>query len=222
LAAKLKAVKKMQNQGVKFRYTLQRTMIIYFLLIGFATLLLGVEFINDTYSPKLRGAWLSNIERVVGQEIDSPEIFIPLDQLRNKAILLICIIMSVVVIVLMMFIKNITGPLQHMIEKTNEISKGDLSQTISIDANNELAELGMVINEMSSNLQEIIHFSLNTCVSGHQLISDTTSLLNHNEPNPKEIHTIKEKLNSLDTELTTLKSIVDCFKFYSINEQPHA
>ncbi|MCK5914850.1 MAG: HAMP domain-containing protein, partial [Deltaproteobacteria bacterium] len=153
----------MQRQNWKFRYTLQRTMVVYFLLIGFAALLLGVEFINETCSPELRGAWLTNIERVVGQTIESPDIFQPLDQLRNKAILLICIIMSVVVIVLMMFIKNITGPLQHMIEKSNDISNGDLSQTIRIDANNELTELGAVINEMSSNLQEIIHFSLNTC-----------------------------------------------------------
>ena len=211
----------MQPQETKFRYTLQRTMIIYFLLIGFATLLLGVEFINDTRSSELRGAWLSNIEKVVGQTIDSPDIFKPLEQLQNKAILLICIIMSVVVIVLMMFIKNITGPLQHMIERTNEISKGDLSQTICIDANNELAELGMVINEMSSNLQEIIHFSLNTCISGSRLIKETADLLDHSELKHDDLCTAKNKLDALEMELKTLKSIVDCFKFYSINENLH-
>ncbi len=211
----------MHARDSKFRYTLQRTMIIYFLLIGFAALLLGVEFITETYSSELRGTWLANIEKIVGRTIDSPDIFQPLDQLRYKAVLMICIIMSVVVIVLMMFIKNITGPLQHMIEKSNEISQGDLSQTITIDANNELADLGSVINEMSSNLQEIIHFSLNTCVSGSKLISDAATLLDHSSLRPEELLETKNKLAELDTELATLKNVVDCFKFYSIDESPH-
>lgn len=211
----------MHTQDPKFRYTLQRTMIIYFLLIGFAALLLGVEFVSETYSSELRGAWLTNIEKIVGQTIDSPDIFQPLDQLRYKAVLMICIIMSVVVIILMMFIKNITGPLQHMIEKSNEISQGDLSQTIHIDANNELADLGDVINEMSSNLQEIIHFSLNTCVSGSKLINDTTTLLDHSSLTAKELLASKNRLAELDTELATLKNVVSCFKFYSIDERPH-
>ncbi|MEA3333577.1 MAG: HAMP domain-containing protein [Pseudomonadota bacterium] len=196
-------------------------MIIYFLLIGFAALLLGVEFITETYNSELRGAWLTNIEKIVGQTINSPDIFQPLDRLRYKAVLMIGIIMSVVVIVLMMFIKNITEPLQHMIEKSNEISKGDLSQTITIDANNELADLGGVINEMSSNLQEIIHFSLNTCVSGRNLISDATTLLDQSSLIPEELLETRNKLAELDTELTTLKNVVDCFKFYSIDETPH-
>lgn len=211
----------MNNRDSNFRYTLQRTMIIYFLLIGFAALLLGVEFITETYNSELRGAWLAHIEKIVGQTIDSSDIFQPLDRLRYKAVLMIGIIMSVVVIVLMMFIKNITGPLQHMIEKSNEISKGDLSQTITIDANNELADLGSVINEMSSNLQEIIHFSLNTCVSGRELISDATTLLDQSSLKPEELLETKNKLTGIDTELETLKNIVDCFKFYSIDESPH-
>jgi len=196
-------------------------MIIYFLLIGFAALLLGVEFVTETYSSELRGAWLGNIEKIVGQAINSPDIFLPLERLRFKAVLMICIIMSVVVIVLMMFIKNITGPLQHMIEKSNAISRGDLSQTITIDANNELADLGSVINEMSSNLQEIIHFSLNTCVSGRELIGDVTKLLEQDLPPAAGLKVSREKLAELDTKLATLKNIVDCFKFYSIDEDSH-
>jgi HAMP domain-containing protein len=134
---------------------------------------------------------------------------------------MICIIMFVVVIVLMMFIKNITGPLQHMIEKSNEISRGDLSQTIEIEANNELADLGNVINEMSSNLQEIIHFSLNTCLSGRRLIDEANTLLSQDPPDGPELAELRQKLAVLDNELATFKNIVNCFKFYSIEENPH-
>ncbi len=208
----------MAHREANFRYTLQRTMIVYFLLIGFAALLLGVEFVTETYSGELRVAWLSNIEKIAGHAISPQNVFQPLEHLRFKAVLMIFIIMLVVVIVLMMFIKNITGPLQHMIEKSNAISQGDLSQTIQIDANNELADLGGVINEMSSNLQEIIHFSLNTSVSGRELISEITGLITPDSPSPQTLLAARERLAELDNKLVTLKSIVDCFKFYSINE----
>lgn len=38
----------------KAKHSLQRTMIIYFLLIGFASLLVGVEFIVDTHGQELK------------------------------------------------------------------------------------------------------------------------------------------------------------------------
>ncbi len=189
-------------------------MIIYFLLIGFAALLLGVEFTRETYSHNLTGPSLA-------ATASGPEAGPAIEHLRHKAILMICIIMFVVVIVLMMFIKNITGPLQHMIEKSNEISRGDLSQTIEIEANNELADLGNVINEMSSNLQEIIHFSLNTCLSGRRLINEAGSLLQESPQGGKELVKLQEKLAELDEELAAFENIVDCFKFYSIDENPH-
>ncbi len=193
-------------------------MIIYFLLIGFAALLLGVEFARETYSHNLTGTALTaTAEPASGAPAGAAAI----EHLRHKAILMICIIMFVVVIVLMMFIKNITGPLQHMIEKSNEISRGDLSQTIEIEANNELADLGGVINEMASNLQEIIHFSLNTCLSGRKLINEANGLLGNPAPKSEELAELRKKLAELDAELAAFKNIVDCFKFYSIDEHPH-
>jgi HAMP domain-containing protein len=209
----------MEKRGANFRYTLQRTMIIYFLLIGFAALLLGVEFTRETYNRDLAGPRIA--ADAGSRSTAESDALQAIEHLRHKAILMICIIMFVVVIVLMMFIKNITGPLQHMIEKSNEISRGDLSQTIEIEANNELADLGNVINEMSSNLQEIIHFSLNTCLSGRRLIDEANTLLSQDPPDGPELAELRQKLAELDNELATFKNIVNCFKFYSIEENPH-
>ena len=38
-------------------------MIIYFLLIGFASLLMGVEFLIDTHGPELKEKLVSNFEK---------------------------------------------------------------------------------------------------------------------------------------------------------------
>ena len=41
----------------KSKYSLQRTMVVYFLLIGFAALLVGVEFIAETQGDDMRQAF---------------------------------------------------------------------------------------------------------------------------------------------------------------------
>jgi len=150
-------------------------MIIYFLLIGSASLLMGVEFLFDTHGPELRAELVSNFEQNSKNQMEIDQVFVPVEKLRNKALLMIAVIMVVMIMVLTMFIKNITEPLQHMIESSKEISKGDLRQTIKIQSNNELAELGNVINEMSSNLQEIILLSKNMCSAGKDFVSKTSS-----------------------------------------------
>jgi len=45
--------------NAKSKYSLQRTMVIYFLLIGFAALFVGVEFIAETHGQEIRQAFLS-------------------------------------------------------------------------------------------------------------------------------------------------------------------
>lgn len=200
----------------KPKYTLQRTMIIYFLLVGFASLLVGVEFVAETHGRNLRGYWLAQIEQQTETGLDRNAIFQPLDHLRNKAVLMIGIIMSVMVIVLTMFVKNITEPLQHMIEKAKNIARGDLSQTIRIEADNELADLGGVINEMASNLQEIIHLSRNTCHSGGEAVIRARALLDRNSLAPADLADVRTHLGHLEDELTALNELVGCFKFYAI------
>jgi nitrogen fixation/metabolism regulation signal transduction histidine kinase len=96
-------------------------------------------------------------------------------RMRSKAMLMVIIIMSVMLIVLTMFIKNITEPLQHMIRVSEKISSGDLRQTIRIDARNELSHLGMVINEMASNLQEITMLSKRMCAGGHNFVQNAVN-----------------------------------------------
>ena len=202
----------------KSRYSLQRTMIIYFLLIGFASLLVGVEFIIDTNRPELKKTLISNFEKNLENQMEIDEVFDPIDKLRNKAILMIAIIMFVMIIVLTMFIKNITEPLQHMIEASKEISKGDLSQTITIEAKNELAELGNVINEMSSNLQEILMLSRNMCLSGNDFVAKTSFIQEHQQLKPEEISAVGKEIQNLKKEIDMLSEVIDFFSFYTVEK----
>ena len=60
--------------ATKSRYTLQRTMIIYFLLIGFASMLVGIEFWADFHSGALKSEIWQNLS-----QYDHDQIMIVLD-----------------------------------------------------------------------------------------------------------------------------------------------
>jgi methyl-accepting chemotaxis protein len=205
--------------GVKSRYSLQRTMIIYFLLIGFASMLVGIEFLADFHSGDLKNEIWNNISQSGIEELSKEKIFAPIDRMRSKAILMVVIIMVVMLIVLTMFIKHITEPLQHMIGLSEKISAGDLSQTIRVDADNELAQLGRVINEMSSNLQEIMLLSQGLCDNGDKYIDNSLRQLNHTALGDNDIDALRDSIGSLKLELSTLREFVACFKFYSVDHK---
>ena len=203
--------------GAKKRYSLQRTMIIYFLLIGFASLLVGIEFLADFHGGNLKNEIWENINQAGDHPVDQEVVFSPIDRMRSKAMLMVGIIMVVILIVLTMFIRHITEPLQHMIGISEKISSGDLSQTIRIDAHNELAGLGRVINETASNLQEIIMLSNGLCANGQRHIENALKQLDREHLDANHVDSVRQSVHRLKMELDTLSEFVACFKFYSVD-----
>jgi HAMP domain-containing protein len=203
----------------KSRYSLQRTMIIYFLLIGFATLLVGIEFLVDFQPDVLKAEIWRSIQRADQASIDPDAVFAPIDRLRSKAILMVVIIMVVMVIVLTMFIKHITEPLQHMIQLSQKISAGDLSQTIRIQSNNELSELGNVINEMASNLQEIILLSKRMCINGQGFVDDALKQIDEGDSSKQSIRNLERTIQELGNELAMLSDVISYFSFYTVERK---
>jgi methyl-accepting chemotaxis protein len=206
----------------KSRYTLQRTMIIYFLLIGFASMLVGIEFWADFSGGSLKTEIWQHLEQYERGQINREQVFAPIDRLRSKAILMVAIIMVVMLIVLTMFIKNITEPLQHMIQLSRKISSGDLSQTIRVDSNNELADLGLVINEMASNLQEIILLSQRICSDGRVHVDSALEQLDRANLDGPAADRLREDIGSLGEELATMGDMIAYFSFYSFDQRHDA
>ena len=77
--------------GTKSRYSLQRNMIIYFLLIGFASMLVGIEFLADFHGGDLKEEIWENIKGAGEQPIDQTAILAPIDRVvqQNRQIRLI-------------------------------------------------------------------------------------------------------------------------------------
>jgi methyl-accepting chemotaxis protein len=160
-------------------------MIIYILLIGFAALLVSSEFVMDTHSTALKQELTHNFQRYNSGELEQDQVYEPLVRIRNKAMMMVGVILAVVVIVLTMFIKTITEPLQHMVEVSKAISAGDLSRTTEVDTKNELSQLSAGIDDMSTNLQEIIMLSRSVCNSAGRVTTNTMSLMRKEQMTPE-------------------------------------
>jgi methyl-accepting chemotaxis protein len=197
-------------------YSLQRTMILYFLLIAFASILVGVEFLAETGDEFFFKTLMDPLKGCFKGEAGSREFVSVILHLRNKALLMIGIILFVTIIVLTMFIKNITEPLQHMIALSRKISKGDLSKTIRIEANNELSELGNVINETTSNLQEIILLTENIGRTGFDFLEKVDEIVKKEKLENEDVEKLRQEIANFKNELEMMKEVIDYFNFYTV------
>jgi methyl-accepting chemotaxis protein len=204
----------------KNAYSLQRTMIIYILLIGFAALLVASEFVLDTNSPALKQELTHNFRQHDSGKLDQDQVYDPLVRIRNKAMMMVGVILAVVVIVLTMFIKTITEPLQHMVEVSKAISAGDLSRTTGVETRNELSQLSAGIDDMSTNLQEIIMLSRSVCNSASRVTANTMALMSKTCEGSGDVKAMADQLARLESELAMLKQVIEFFKLYSVDDQP--
>ncbi|MBI5570971.1 MAG: HAMP domain-containing protein [Desulfomonile tiedjei] len=145
---------------MKKRSTLERKMLSYFGLIAAASLLITVEFIwairEATPHPE------TVVQSSVSPSDAAQSLSRRMEALQSKAVLM-CVVQAVVtLIVLIMFMRRITGPLQAMVEEAGFISDGDLSRTIQVRTQDEIGLIGETINGLTSNIQEIVGLGLST------------------------------------------------------------
>ena len=201
---------------IKYKGSLQRTMIVYFLMISFASFLVAAEFIFDVHSNELRSKLTQNFERLSNGEIQPDEAFQPIQALRDKSVLMVALLLVVVLILLTMFIKNITEPLQHMIEASKLIAAGDLSQTVGIRAKNELAEMGNTVNELTSNLQEMLLLSKDMCASVDQFTGEISDVVGSLEIDQEKAEDLQHKMHLLNSKTKLMNDIILNCKFYEM------
>ena len=142
---------------MKKRSSLERKMLSYFGLIAAASIFITLQFIyaihKATPGPEAMQFTSEEAGRTAVQVVGA------LAWLQKKAVLMGVVQAAVTLIVLIMFMRRITGPLQHMVEKSRLISDGDLSQTVHVRSRDEIGLLGETINGLTSNIQEIVAYA---------------------------------------------------------------
>lgn len=173
----------------------------YFLLIAIAAIMIGVEFFFEMNRPELKNEICNvTIEQTVTDIKQPKQVSSPttIADLRNKIVVMFGVLTLVVAIVMMMFIKNITMPLQKMANVAQSINDGDLSQIVSVEHMDEIGVVGNAINELTSNLQEITTFTCSTATQARAGLDAMAEKIAQNSlPDQQEIKAVRENLQTL-------------------------
>jgi methyl-accepting chemotaxis protein len=184
--------------------SLERKMLSYFGLIAAASLLITLEFVwaihkatpvSGTGAALLPSAAASGLSVVAA-----------LQSLKNKALLMFVVQAVVTLTVLIMFMRRITGPLQHMVEVASAISEGDLSRAIQVRTPDEIGLVGEMINGLTTNIQELVALGLSTESSLRAPIDSLRRL----HPAPEAGRCLDE----IQTRLTDFRDMMETFKLF--------
>jgi len=184
------------------RSSLERKMLTYFGLIAAASLLITFEFIW-AIQEAMPSAGLAMSDSASGGVVQG--VVSALVSLRSKALLMFVVQAVVTLIVLIMFMRRITGPLQKMVESSRIISEGDLSQTIEIRTSDEIGLLAETINGLTSNIQEIVAFGLSTDASLRAPLAELRFRMAHDG-------VCHERLDEIEERLAGFRDILESFR----------
>ena len=178
---------------------LEITLLNYFFLIAIAAMMIGVEFYFEMSKPGLQQEICINSTIITDDTKPTSEQKPPaLANLRNKIVVMFGVLTIVMAIVMMMFVKNITRPLQRTLDTAKLINDGDLSQVIKIETHDEVGQLGIVINELTSNFQEIASSTSGMINAIETRIDALSETLDDNaSDSSKQITMIRHELDSL-------------------------
>lgn len=182
---------------------LELRMLNYFMLIAVASILIGIEFYFELNSN--HGNEICSTQAAQANLLDE---YNPLENIRTKIMVMFALLSVVIAIVLVMFMKEITLPLCKMVEVAKHINEGDLSQTIELDNNDEISEVGTAINELASNLQEVATF---TSLTATEAIDKLQKLKNESSDSTE----IRNIINGIEENLESMSSFVNNFKLFA-------
>ncbi len=138
---------------------------------------------------------------------------------RNKVILLLGMLVIVSAMVFIMFVKHLIGPLNHMVKAAKKIASGDLRESIEIESNDELGEVGELINDLTANIQEIITNTLvylDDIEKNMYRCKDNLIRIGKENNEGKMINKVETSFKETQKSLRELKSLLGEFNLYEV------
>ncbi|MDA3900536.1 MAG: methyl-accepting chemotaxis protein [Spirochaetes bacterium] len=193
--------------------SLRKRMIFYFILIAFANVFVAGEIIFEITSNSYRTQVYKNIDNP-DQASRIEVIDTMLNDLVKKYIVLVSILILVSSVILFLFVVQIVSPLNYMINVADKMSDGDLSLRVKIRSNDELSDLGNLINDLSNNIQEII-------AQVERLSFDMTKLCELHSKNIRRHSKLpgvfKKETDTMDTLSQNLLFLKNSYILYAID-----
>lgn len=152
----------------------KKKLVVYFLLVSVVSISVSFELVFEFSGDHLRSRVLDAAQAELaagslapaadgaltrGQTEAYGRIFKPLDDLAVRTLLLLIVIIGNVVAAFVMFSRDIARPIDLLVESSRRIVNGDLTARVPALGADELGELGNLVNDMRTNLHEVITFT---------------------------------------------------------------
>ncbi len=147
---------------------LKKKLLLYFLLIAIVSISVSAEIILELSSSRFTGDIERNLYQTLEKNLtpdsmsrirgvlDREPILMPLYDLRNRMILLLLVVSACIIAAFFMFTRDIVSPMDGMVEATKRIADGDLTITVPVLSQDEIGQIGGLINNMNTNLQDMV------------------------------------------------------------------
>jgi len=227
---------------------IKKKLIIYFLLISVVSISISMEVIlelSETHiRKKIATSFIKELqhhtkipENINMETIDLKKALSPLDDLRIRMILIFLVIIGTIITSFFLFAKDIANPIDSLIVGAKKVADGDLTYAIPVFNEDEIGQLGKLINDMNANLQEIvveIRFEMTRMVKNvnHMetqldplLLKDyITEAREQKKIKASDIYKlqtasleIKKGLTAIKDDLSALSMLIDMYKVYQVN-----
>ena len=109
----------------------------------------------------ITGGFGSEVKQVTTEEIGSVKLILSLKSANASitaatitAILVTIVVLVLATLIMMFFVKLVTKPVKLLVDVTDQISRGDLSQRVILDQHDEIGHLANTFNKMIESLSE--------------------------------------------------------------------
>jgi methyl-accepting chemotaxis protein len=184
--------------------SLRHQMMLYFVFIAVVSATLAIELTVLVRGPSVCQAILDATG--VGSEYIQPVEGV-LNYLLAKIGLAFGILVLTVLLVLTLFIKRVTIPLETILDGAARISRGDLSVNLRVHTHDELGRLASLVNELAANYQEILRIIEHDVDAAREKLHAMDNLPQAELPQEQRAAATTEVGEILDD----LRSIVDDF-----------
>lgn len=132
---------------------------------------------------------------------------------NNIAYFILFISMIIIIFVIIIIIKSITKNVSQLINVTNKIEKGDLTQTVNIKAKDEIGILSNHFNSFIKNIKNIINnikmSSEENITIKNNMISQTEQIENTLIKITSNLDMIQDKVNILNQNVSTTTTAIE-------------
>ena len=230
---------------------LKRKLLLYFILISIVSISVSAEIIFEMSSNHFKKQIKDSIYQEITQSLPRKDIdkleqkidedtgFAPINELRNRMILLLLVISASIIAALILFTRDIVSPMDGMVEATKKIADGDLTVSVPVTSNDEIGQVGNLINTMNEKLLDMI-IQVKQDLNRHKdKMKVAANMLNDLIKKSKTDQVLKQKrmhvkdfrimlkagrdminlLEMMTSDLTSLQNFVNMYKTYTLKTE---